>query len=82
MTFYDFQDFNPELYQNLAECSTKDYLKEHSTTKVLKNFLSMYTKGYCLKDDDKKLVHTDFDKRKAYMETCVKGKEFVCFLFQ
>jgi len=66
------EDFNPELYQNLAECSTKDYLKGHSTTKVLQNFLSMYTKGYCLKDDDKKLVHTDFDKRKAYMETCIK----------
>ena len=33
----------------------------------------MYTKGYCNIEDSQKLKQTDFDVRKAYMETCVKG---------
>lgn len=33
----------------------------------------MYTKGYCNIEDSQKIKQTDFDVRKAYMETCVKG---------
>lgn len=66
------QDFNPELYKAIADNSMKSYLNEKSTSNLLKNFLSMYTKGFSIKNNSEKLVHTDFDKRKAYMETCVK----------
>ena len=38
----------------------------------------MYTKGYCNTDDNQKLKQADFDVRKAYMETCVKGKMCCC----
>ena len=33
----------------------------------------MYTKGYCNIEDSQKIKQSDFDVRKAYMETCVKG---------
>ena len=36
----------------------------------------MYTKGYCNVDEKRKLKHADFDIRKAYMETCLKGTMF------
>lgn len=78
--FFWFQDFNPELYQSLGLCFTKQYLKDHSTLTILQSFLSMYTKGYCNIDDNQKLKQADFDVRKAYMETCVKGKIWFVFV--
>ncbi|XP_057306668.1 DENN domain-containing protein 10-like [Hydractinia symbiolongicarpus] len=64
------QNFNPELYQAMGDVFMTSYFI--NTSNVLTQYLSMYTNGYSMKDDATKLSHTDFNKKKAYLQVCMK----------
>lgn len=64
------QNFNPELYSCFIDTFGVDY--KGNTTIVLSNYLSLFTKGYCLKDDTKQLSVNEYDVKKAYLNVNFK----------
>ncbi|XP_068111598.1 DENN domain-containing protein 10 [Hyperolius riggenbachi] len=66
------KDFNPEKYATFSRILSRIYLKQGSPVPMMERYISVFTKGSCLSENNGTFQCRDYDQRKAFMSGSVK----------
>ena len=69
-----FQDFNPEKYEAMCKILCSRYTMTGNPASILELYLSVLTKGMCTGENGETFNVKEFDPRKAFIQTSIKGK--------
>ena len=54
---------------------------QNTTSAILSHYLTLFTKGVCVRSSNNKLLLADYDKKKAYLASSIKGKFEFCWRY-
>jgi len=68
------KDFNPEKYEALCKILCKKYRQTGNPAAMLELYLHVITRGTCTTDENGKFSVRDFDNKRAFANSKLKGR--------
>lgn len=67
------KDFNPEKYEILCRILLRKYRKSGNPASLLESYLSVLTRGSCSTEENGRFSVQDYDVKRSYANTKLKG---------
>lgn len=67
------KDFNPEKYEILCGILLRKYRKSGNPASLLESYLSVLTRGSCSTEENGRFSVQDYDVKRSYANTKLKG---------